>query len=83
MRDVPHPLATLMQPVDWDQAALDLDGEYWLFTDGREPTQDDKHRYVAVAEHWGYATRDFRWGHNPHMNRPKELAQKLHDSLVE
>ena len=83
MRDVPHPLATLKQPVKLPNRLADkIPSEYWLFTDGGDLKSDHLKCYYDRAQQRGWSTRSFLWDHNPHRNSPAELVRELVKSLT-
>lgn len=78
MRDVPHPLATLTQPLMLtNTASEDIPSTYWLFADGGPAEGDKRFRYYQRAEKRGWPVRVFRWGHNPQRHRPADVVAEL------
>lgn len=82
MGDVPHPLATLKQPVKLkNPLAEKIESEYWLFTDGGSVEEDHLKCYYDRAKQRGWQVRSFSWDHNPHRNAPTEIAEELVKTL--
>lgn len=78
MGDVPHPLATMLQPIQLDEGKLNkIPGGYWLFTDGGSEENDKLICYFRRAKERGYSTKAFSWGHNPHRDRVDEFTMEL------
>lgn len=78
MRDVPHPIATLTQPIELSANYHErTPATYWLLADGRPPEQDDRHRYYRRAVDLGWETKVFDWNHNPQRDRPVDLTEEL------
>lgn len=76
--DVPHPLATLTQPLRLtNQAREEVPSTYWLFADGKPAEDDERFDYFQRAKSRGWPVSVFSWGHNPHRGRPGELAAAL------
>ncbi len=76
--DVPHPLATLTDPVKLKNPLREkIPASYWVFTDGKELEEDDRFRFYNRAKERGYAVRDFKWGHNPQRSNVAELVESL------
>ncbi|WP_419189062.1 alpha/beta fold hydrolase [Stieleria marina] len=84
VRDVPHPLATLTQPIKLkDQSAKTIRSTYWLFTDGGKAETDSRYMYFQRAQQRGWPVRTFTWGHNPQRSIPNEVAAELLNSITE
>ena len=82
MRDVPHPLATLTQPIVLkNPLRKKIPGCYWIFTDGGELEKDKRLFYYQRAQKRGYDVKAFKWGHNPQREKPAEVVQELLDML--
>ncbi|NNE00954.1 MAG: alpha/beta hydrolase [Pirellulaceae bacterium] len=78
MRDTPHPLATLVQPIQLDRAVQDrVAASYWLLADGKTPQQDTRYRYYECALDRGLTTKVFPWNHNPQRDRPSDLVREI------
>ena len=78
MRDTPHPLATLVQPLTFKQADPPIvSSSYWLLTDGGPAEQDQRYRCLQRAQQRGWSTKTFAWNHNPQRDRPSDLVQEL------
>ncbi|MEM6689351.1 MAG: alpha/beta hydrolase [Planctomycetota bacterium] len=78
IRDTPHPLATLLDPIKLqDDGASSVKGQFWLFADGKPAEHDSRFMYLTRAKQQGLEARVFAWGHNPHRKRPTELAAEL------
>ncbi len=76
--DVPHPLATLTDPVTLKNPLREkISASYWVFTDGKELEKDDRFRFYNRAKERGYAVRDFKWGHNPQRSNVAEMVESL------
>ncbi|MGB7344775.1 MAG: alpha/beta hydrolase [Pirellulaceae bacterium] len=84
VRDVPHPLATLTQPIELkNEAAKTIPSTYWLFTDGGKAENDSRFTYYQRAKQRGWPVRTFTWGHNPQRSIPKEIASELLSGIKE
>ncbi|WP_186775590.1 alpha/beta fold hydrolase [Rubripirellula tenax] len=78
MRDTPHPLATLLQPIHLQNPdGAKVQSSYWLFTDGGKPEADERHFYYQRAQQRGWPVKTFSWDHNPHRSRPDDVVAEL------
>ena len=81
--DVPHQLATLKSAIQLDSPKrLEIPSVYWLFADGKPAAQDERYIFLERAEALQWQTRVLSWQHNPHKDRPEELARELSKSIV-
>ncbi len=82
MRDTPHPLATLVQPLElkrtWPEG---LSTSYWLLCDGKPAEKDSRFRYLQRAQAKGWSTKTLPWFHNPHRARPEDVVAELMETL--
>ncbi len=82
VRDTPHPLATLIQPIALKEAApKHIDFSYWLMADGKEAEQDERYFYYQRAKKRGWSTKIFPWHHNPQRQRPGDLVAAIVEAL--
>ena len=78
VRDTPHPLATLTEPLKLSRTAVpQIKSTYWLLADGRPAEQDQRHMYLERAKQRGWPTRTFAWNHNPQRERPSDVVREL------
>ncbi|TWT49373.1 acyl-CoA esterase [Rubripirellula amarantea] len=82
MRDTPHPLATLVEPLELhNPERLNVPSSYWLFADGGKPELDERYFYYQRAEQRGWPVRSLSWDHNPQRSRPGDVVAALVKAL--
>jgi pimeloyl-ACP methyl ester carboxylesterase len=82
VRDTPHPLATLTQPIELKGPdPKHVEFSYWLLADGKPAEQDERYLYFQRAEKRGWSTRVFPWNHNPQRQRPSDLVAAIVEAL--
>jgi hypothetical protein len=76
---VPHPTATLNQPIRLtNPAAREVPAVYLLTVDpGRRPEEDLFHKFYVRAQERGWTTWIMEADHVPNINQPRELAGLL------
>lgn len=78
IRDTPHPLATLVQPLTLtNRAAHDVPSTFLLFADGKPTEEDSRYFYYQRAAGYGWRVKSLPWDHNPQRSIPAELVEEL------
>lgn len=79
--DVPHPTATLREPVSFrNPVALKLPATFVLYVEaGKKPEEARFYRFYQRAQSRGWAVRTMEANHNPQWFKPAELAALLED----
>ncbi len=81
--DVPHQLKTLETRITLDNPArLEIPTAYWLFADGKPAEEDERFMFLHRARKLNWQTRIWSWNHNPHRDRPEELARELSNLIA-